>query len=123
MLDRLHPLLALTGVLGWAITMAPALLGGPALAGAEVGRRRPLTTDRPDRTESPYPVEPGRVQAEMDVVSHTRDANDDARSETLRLAVANMKLGVTRRADLQLVVEPWVHEHVRPRAGDLDAPE
>jgi hypothetical protein len=39
--------------------------------------RRPMTTDRPDRTESPYTVDAGLFQAEIDLFTYGSDASAD----------------------------------------------
>jgi hypothetical protein len=55
-------------------------------------RMRPLTTDRPDLTESPISVDAGHVQAELDLVVATFR---DSRSERVQFDVlpTNLKLG------------------------------
>ena len=85
---------------------------------------REMATDRPDTTESAYSVDAGHLQIEMDMVAYTRDRHTEARdggSESWRFANANIKLGLTNWADLQVVVP--VHEHMRrgPRGfGDIE---
>ena len=74
---------------------------------AHADELRELSTDRPDTTESPYTVDAGHVQVESDLVTAAFD--DDAREASF-LAL-NMKLGIHRRIDLQLVIEP--HRIVR----------
>ena len=89
-------------------------LFAPVLLKAEPARE--LSTDRPDRTESPYSVEPGRLQIETDVIKHTRDRVGAERSRDLSVAGTNLKVGLARRADLQLVVDGWSRERIE-RAG------
>ena len=74
---------------------------------------RELSTDRPDRTESPYTVDAGRFQAELDLVGWTRDRADGARINGLRLVTANLKRGLMPSADLQLVIETWNDQRTR----------
>jgi hypothetical protein len=81
--------------------LALALAAGPAAAEPS----RDLSTDRPDTTESPYTVEPGHVQVESDLVTAT--FVDDT-TDVSALAF-NLKLGVHRRVDVQLLVEPIRH--------------
>ena len=64
---------------------------------------REMQTDRPDTTESPYTVDAGHVQVEMDFVSAERDQGS---TETL-VASTNLKLGLTSFADLQLIASPY----------------
>lgn len=82
--------------------------------------RRPMSTDRPDTTESPYTVDAGAVQLEMSIVEYTRDG--DTRS--LAAAPLNLKIGLLNGADLQLVFDPYLHEDpaegsIAEGAGDL----
>lgn len=76
---------------------------------------RDLSTDRPDLTESPYTVDAGHVQLEMDLVAYSRDEEGDSRAESWGVAPINLKFGLTPSADLQIVVET----HRRDRATDL----
>src|SRR4030095_5731644 len=73
---------------------------------------RELATDRPDKTESPYTVDAGHVQIEMDVVSYSTDRHNpertDERVQTMGLALENLKLGLLNNMDLQIVAESFV---------------
>lgn len=66
---------------------------------------RELSADRPDTTESPITVEPGRFQVESSLWSFAKDGGD----ETWTLGEMNLKAGLTAAADLQLVLRPWIH--------------
>ncbi len=77
---------------------------------------RELSTDRPDKTESPYTVDAGRVQVELDLANYTRDQVGRSRTETLALVPVNFKLGLTNSTDLQLLVDPYVRQRTRDRA-------
>src|SRR6267143_1757097 len=44
--------------------------------------RREMSTDRPDKTESPYTVDAGHFQAEADILSYTYDRHNPARTDT-----------------------------------------
>jgi hypothetical protein len=75
---------------------------------------RELSTDRPDLTESPYTVDAGHAQLEMDLVSFARDRHTEERdggTQSWAFANTNFKLGLTNWCDLQLVVP--VHQHDR----------
>lgn len=87
------------------------------LAAAAADFQRDLSTDRPDATESPYTVEAGRWQAEIEPLRWSRDGEDGVRVETLTAGAVNLKYGLAANADLQLVLEPYVRERVRPGAG------
>ena len=71
---------------------------------------RPMSTDRPDRTESPISVDAGRVIVETDLASLTLDRSVDGTSETrtrgLGFLVSNVRLGLTHCFELQVIVAP-----------------
>jgi hypothetical protein len=71
---------------------------------------RELNTDRPDLTESPYTVDAGWWQLEMDIVSYTRDHDTargaDVKASALSFANLNLKVGLTSAIDLQTVFAP-----------------
>ena len=69
---------------------------------------RPLSTDRPDRTESPYTVPRGWMQIESDLASWGRITGDDEQVTATQIATLNMKIGVTNRIDLQVLFNPYV---------------
>src|SRR5688572_6289959 len=80
---------------------------------------REMSTDRPDKTESPYTVDAGHFQLEMDVLSYSYDRDNglpgDTRVESLSIAPVNLKVGLCNRADLQVVIDTYtsVRTHVR----------
>ena len=78
---------------------------------------RELTTDRPDTTETPFTVEPGRMQLEMSVASWTRDRLDGVRTTEWEVAPFNLRVGVTRATELGLFLTPQVHRTERLRGG------
>lgn len=66
---------------------------------------RELSTDRPDTTESPYTVDAGHYQAELELISWGQD--DDGTTETTTTTgSANLKAGLSDNVDIQLVIEP-----------------
>jgi hypothetical protein len=76
---------------------------------------REMSTDRPDTTESPISVDAGHVQAEVEALGLARDSGSSA----FVVGVMNLKLGLTSRSDLQVVVEPFHHAEGRNGVGDL----
>lgn len=72
---------------------------------------RDLSTDRPDLTESPYTVDAGHFQIEMDLVSFTYDRynpdRDNVRTNDWAFGTMNLKLGITNNIDFQLVVPTY----------------
>lgn len=96
-----------------------ALIAAPVSAQYSVARPTPrdkmrdMTTDRPDRTESPVTVDAGHVQLEMDAFTYTRDRLDRSTvSESWAVAPINLKLGLTDAIDLQFVAEPFTGSRV-----------
>jgi len=82
---------------------------------------RPLSTDRPDRTESPYSVPKGWLQFEADVVSHGELQDDEETLTGTSIASFNLKYGVTHNVDLQFVFSPWVRlRYEAPGLNDTD---
>ncbi len=72
---------------------------------------REMSTDRPDKTESPYTVDAGRFQVEVDLVSYTHDRDRsggaDTRTEGWAVAPVNFKMGLWHNVDLQTVLETY----------------
>lgn len=69
---------------------------------------RELNTDRPDVTESPYTVDAGHYQLEMDLVNFTYDHNTadgaDIVTRTWSIAPVNLKAGLCNQVDVQLIL-------------------
>lgn len=71
---------------------------------------RPLSTDRPDKTESPYTVDAGHLQIESDLFNLAfTDIGDEHWREGTVLGL-NIKIGLTDRADLQIVIPTFSGE-------------
>ena len=72
---------------------------------------REMTTDRPDKTESPFTVDAGHFQIEADILNYTYDrynpARTDTRVETVSIAPMNLKVGLCNAVDLQLVLQTY----------------
>lgn len=85
---------------------------------------RPLTTDRPDTTESPYTVEAGRIQLEVSAAQWSTDrdtpARDDTRTNTWVVAPFNVRIGLTPASEVQFVNDGWVDSRVRDLATGLE---
>ena len=69
---------------------------------------REFDTDRPDKTNSPHTLDAGHFQLEMDTFASTHDRNSSARdfvrNDNWTFANANLRIGLTNWADLQLLV-------------------
>jgi hypothetical protein len=94
---------------------------------------REMSTDRPDKTESPYTVDAGHYQIESDLVAYTYDKETEDGVETEVNSVStlpvNIKVGLTNFSDLQLVVDTYSYTKVKTNGeerkvsgfGDLTA--
>jgi hypothetical protein len=108
-------LLALTPVVAYA--QSPAAPAPPDKSGHHLFKPTPrealreLSTDRPDQTESPYTVDAGHVQVEMDLANFTYDRHNpervDLRVERWSLGAVNFKIGLLNNVDFQVLVQPF----------------
>jgi hypothetical protein len=76
---------------------------------------RELTPDRPDKTESPYTVDAGHFQLEMDFANFTSDESNGVRTRAWNVAPFNVKIGLFNRVDLQFIFDDyfWVRTNDR----------
>lgn len=111
-----------------AVTLPAASFAGPAATEAAPDKSsyhlfnptpraqmREMSTDRPDQTESPYTVDAGHLQVEMDFFKLTYDRHsvDGERSESWNIAPLNLKIGLHNRVDLQVVFDNYVAVRTR----------
>ena len=71
---------------------------------------RELQPDRPDKTESPYTVDAGHFQLEMDFANYTYHAMDGTTVKSWNVAPFNIKAGLFNNVDLQLIFEDYLYE-------------
>ncbi|MET3977731.1 hypothetical protein ABIB62_000299 [Mucilaginibacter sp. UYP25] len=76
-------------------------------------KMKDMETDRPDVTESAYSVAPGHFQVESDLLRHVRNKSDGVQSIQNTYNLANYKLGLTERSDIQLVIPTYTTITVR----------
>lgn len=83
-----------------------ALLLSAVLSTAEVAAEpvREMSTDRPDVTESPRSVAAGLFQVEMSFLDYERERSGPDRRHDWVAGSLNLKYGLARHSDLQLVV-------------------
>ncbi len=78
---------------------------------------REMSTDRPDKTESPYTVDAGHFQMEASLMDYTYDHKNtersDERVDNYSVFPLNLKAGLTNNVDLQVVLNPYIREHNR----------
>lgn len=70
---------------------------------------RELSPDRPDITESPYTVDAGHYQLEMDFVRFIADSSSQFQSEQTTIFPFNFKIGLLNDVDLQLGYDPYTY--------------
>jgi hypothetical protein len=100
-------------IMSTALTMAADKSAYHLFNPTPVGQMRGLSTDRPDQTESPYTVDAGHWQFEVDLLNWTHDDEDGVRTDSLALLPINVKLGLTSSTDIEFVFESWSQEKVR----------
>jgi hypothetical protein len=71
--------------------------------------KRGLSPDRPDKTESPYTVDAGHFQLEMDFANYTRDDAEGVRTAAWNVAPFNLKVGLLNNVDLQFVYDNYLN--------------
>jgi hypothetical protein len=86
---------------------------------------REMSTDRPDKTESPYTVDAGHFQFEMDLVSYSYDkeraAGVTTQVDAWSVSPINLKVGLCNQVDLQVVIETWNQVRTKTRGGTSPA--
>ena len=78
---------------------------------------RELTTDRPDVTESPFTVDAGHAQVEMDFANFTSNRLDGVRSAEWGVAPFNLRLGLLNNLEAGIFVSPYARRSETPRGG------
>jgi hypothetical protein len=95
-------------------SIAIALLFISSVTNAEL---RPLSTDRPDTTESPYSVDKGHYQIEMEPLSWSRNDDNGEKTTTINGSY-NLKFGIADNMDLQLVLSPYNYEKTKTNGDE-----
>lgn len=78
---------------------------------------REFSSDRPDQTESPFTVDAGHVQFEMDFATFTQDRADGGRARTWNVAPFNVRVGLLNDLELSLVFDSYLHVRTEDRAA------
>lgn len=76
-------------------------------------KMKEMETDRPDVTESAYTVEAGHFQLESDLFKQVRNRNKELLSIENIFNLANYKIGLTEKMDIQLVIPTYVINKTR----------
>ena len=82
-----------------------AASAGISQVAAQAESLRPLSTDRPDTTESPFTVDSGHFQFELEIGALTRDGGESSYS----LGELNAKYGLNTCTDVQFVLPLYNH--------------
>ena len=100
---------AALGLLGAAQAATPDKGGCNLFHPAPDSLLRELSPDRPDKTESPYTVDAGHFQLEMDFANFTYDKADGTTTRAWNIAPFNIKAGLFNNVDLQLAFDSYQH--------------
>jgi hypothetical protein len=80
---------------------------------------REISPDRPDKTDSPFTVDAGHFQLEMDYANFTYDAptaaHENLKTEDYQIAPMNVKVGVLNNMDFQLVLSPYQWQRIEDK--------
>ena len=80
---------------------------------------RPLTTDRPTKSNSPITVDAGRFQIESDLAAFTYDTSGGMKTRTIQTLDPVLKLGVTNWADIELQLNGFEKSVVGDEMGGV----
>lgn len=78
---------------------------------------REMSTDRPDSTESPFTVDAGHGQLEMDFAAVLRERQRGVRTTAWDVAPFNLRFGLTRSFEAGIFISPWQRVEETPRGG------
>jgi hypothetical protein len=78
---------------------------------------RDLSPDRPDETESPFTVDAGHYQLEMDFANFTYNKSDGTTTKTWDVGDFNFKAGLLNNVDVQLVYDNYLNVQTKDSSG------
>ncbi|MEO8428565.1 MAG: transporter, partial [Verrucomicrobiota bacterium] len=82
---------------------------------------REMSTDRPDKTESPFTVDAGHFQIEGDAFTYTHDRQTrngaNSRMEIYSVGPVNLKVGIFNQVDLQVALDNYSHVRTEDRVA------
>lgn len=120
-------------ILAAATSLASAAFAAPAADKSNytlfnptpVDRMRDLSTDRPDKTESPATVDAGHVQIESDLITyawdHDKSGGGNVHTSGFNMPTLNLKFGLTNSSDIQFVYDGYSHSRSSDKvAGTRD---
>jgi len=80
---------------------------------------RELAPDRPDKTESPYTVDAGHFQLEMDFANYTYNDSGGTTTRAWNVAPFNIKAGLLNNVDLQFVYDDYLNVRTKNSATGM----
>ena len=85
---------------------------------------RDISTDRPDKTESPYTIDAGHYQLEASFLDYSTDRHNPEGSQIetkiFNIMPANLKIGLLNDLDLQLTISPYIKEKTQEEVSAAD---
>ena len=85
---------------------------------------RDMSTDRPDKTESPYTIDAGHYQLESSFLDYSTDRHNPEGSqietEIFNIMPTNLKIGLLNHLDLQLIISPYIAEKTKEEGSSDD---
>jgi hypothetical protein len=81
---------------------------------------RDLSPDRPDETESPYTVDAGYWQLEMDFASFTYDKMDGTTTKAWDVGDFNLRIGLLNQMELSLIFDNYLNVRTENHATGAD---
>jgi hypothetical protein len=84
---------------------------------------RDMTTDRPDTTESPFTIDAGHMQIEINLFGYARSRPDEdgTVTDSYEFATTNIRIGLTNNTEINFVWQPYggAHTHTADPVGTL----
>ena len=104
-------------VKGFATYWLMACLAVWASSSIGVESEKPMSTERPSKTDSPYSVSPKRYQIETNVLGYTvdKDCADEncIKSKTYEVfGTNNLRIGLTEKTDIQFITDIYLNKSV-----------
>jgi len=111
-------LVAVLGVAPAPATPLPDKSGYNLLNPVPEAVMRELSPDRPDKTESPYTVDAGHYQLEMDFANFTYNQTGGPTTKAWDLGDFNFKAGLLNTVDVQLVYDNYLNVQTKDSLGN-----
>ncbi len=80
---------------------------------------RPMSTDRPDTTESPITVDAGHLQIESTLFDYGRNDDGSFEEEVFTYGTMNVKFGLLNNIDLQIVFDCYTEVENKDKATGI----